>query len=144
MCVAKVVYTDVEIQRGLDRRKPNVRSEGVARDWRPGFGREEELVSAETPTRDVLGDGVQPPLAQPNVRASLPFGYGLTIMRSPVGECRLADFDSPALRILSTVDLAIPQLSATTALLSPHAYRSTTSTLSADVTRVRRGPGGET
>jgi hypothetical protein len=50
MCVAKVVHTDVEIQtRGPDRRKPNARPEGVARDCRPGFSRKEELVSAEIP-----------------------------------------------------------------------------------------------
>jgi hypothetical protein len=44
-------------------RKPHAHSESVARDRRPGFGREEELASAETPTRDVPGDRVQPLLA---------------------------------------------------------------------------------
>src|SRR5688572_29394072 len=52
--------------------------------------------------------------------------------RSPVqqGKCFLVHRVLP-LRILSTVDLAMPQLSATSALLSPCAYRSTTSFLSA-------------
>ena len=90
MCVAKVVHTDVEIEtRGLDRREPDARSEGVARDRRPGLGREEELVSPRPRLDDVLSDGVQPLLTHTKRTGSLSFGYGLTIMRSPVGECRL-------------------------------------------------------
>src|SRR4029453_18029848 len=57
VCVAQVVHTDIEIEtRGLDCRKPDASSKSVARDRRPGFGPEQELVSAETPTRDVLGN----------------------------------------------------------------------------------------
>ena len=95
VCVAQVVHTDIEIEtRGLDCRKPDASSKSVARDRRPGFGPEQELVSAETPHSRCARQW-RPATAPrtPNVRASLSFGYGLTIMRALVGECPLGNLD---------------------------------------------------
>jgi hypothetical protein len=92
--VAQVVDPDREVHAaGLDGGEPDPGAEGVARDRRAGGGCEQQLVVTDAVGLDVLGDGVEPGLADGEDPGFVVLGVGLGQVALAGGGVLLGDLD---------------------------------------------------
>jgi hypothetical protein len=85
--MAQVVNPDVEVETGFgNRRQPDPGAEGIAGDRCACRRREQQIVPPTRWSSMCVAMASSQGCRTANVRGSLSFGYGLTIIRSPVGE----------------------------------------------------------
>jgi hypothetical protein len=94
--VSEVVNADWEIDpAGLDRGKPDAGAEGVAGDRGAAAGGEEQVVVADAVGLDVVGDAVEPGLADAEGAGFVVLGVGLEQVALAGGGVLLGDRRRP-------------------------------------------------